>query len=64
MMNVFIWKKTYLNNEQDQYQTELGEVVNWVKEDNYLFNFTDEVKDYIKMWISQDPSPIEPEYIK
>jgi methionyl-tRNA synthetase len=48
---------------EKEYLTELGEKVEWVKESNYLFNFSPEIKKVVKAWATQDPSPIVPETI-
>jgi len=46
------------------YYTELGEKVEWITEQNYLFNFSQDIKDAIENWASTEPSPIKPDQIK
>lgn len=47
-----------------EYFTDLGEKVEWVTEQNYLFEFDDRIKQKIYDWINSKDDPIKPEAIK
>jgi len=59
-------KKDLIQKEEnkEEYFTELGEKVDWVTEQNYLFNFNKELKDKIFNWINSEDDPIKPLNIK
>ena len=48
---------------EPKYYTELGEKVDWVTEENYLFKFEDSIKQTVKSWLESDPSPVKPVYV-
>ncbi|CAI2362179.1 unnamed protein product [Moneuplotes crassus] len=52
------------DTNQIEYFTELGEKVNWITEQNYLFKFDDNIKKNVHDWINSDTNPISPEYMK
>lgn len=47
-----------------EYFTQMGEKVNWVSEENYLFNFNSEIKEKVGDWITSEGSPVQPKYIR
>lgn len=61
-------KKDLLQRQNDkgeiEFFTELGEKVEWVTEQNYLFRFSPQIKEKVNSWAAAEPSPIKPEYVK
>ena len=52
-----------MKDSEGLYRTEAGERVELIKEKNYVFNITTEIKDKIRTWASSPQNPITPQSI-
>lgn len=64
----FYTPKDLLERQNDEgeieYFTQLGEKVEWITEQNYLFKFDSATKQAVRDWLNSESNPVKPEYVK